>query len=262
MRLFEFTVPPRTPRLVLTRAAALSLIIGAAGCGNSSVRQADPAPGDGGQLGLLPESEAGDVGSDVGSDAASDVAALAAAGGDFVVSNDWQGSAYLVSDAASRYAPLDFSQRAVGEPLCVSGEVAADPTFGSFFELGIHINQPSGDAQAAPVQKAGLALRVTQNRPSPLRAQLVGPDGPGDNQRWCATLDADTELYRRWDVFNTACWDGSGAPYDASPLRSVAIVVPGSNGTATPFDFCLEAFADGDSAADAVIDARTSTGER
>jgi hypothetical protein len=136
----------------------------------------------------------------------------------------------------------------------VRGVVRADPGFGSFFELGINLNQPRDSALPAPVSGTGLALRITRNLPGPLRAQLVGPDSAADNLRWCAELRSEPAQLVDYGAFNTACWNGSGQSYDSGPLRSVAVVVPGSATSDTPFDFCIDGFADATSAGDAVLD--------
>jgi hypothetical protein len=103
------------------------------------------------------------------------------------------------------------------------------------------------------VQGQGLALRIIRNINSPLRAQLVEPNSAGDNTRWCAELSqADPQLLA-YSGFNTACWNNSGTEYQAVPLRSVAVVVPGSNVADVPFDFCIAGFADANAAQDATL---------
>jgi len=174
------------------------------------------------------------------------------AGGDFVVSHAWQGYAYIVGPAPTTYTPMNFAARAAGEPLCVNGTVGAGN--GNFLELGINLNQPSGNAAPADVTAAGLALRIIRRTPSPLRAQLVSPGMTGMTF-WCADLVGEGPYFIRWEDFNTACWDGSGTDYNpADPLRSVAIIVPGAAASPTDFDFCISGYADASTAEDAVLD--------
>jgi len=178
-------------------------------------------------------------------------------GGNFIVSRTWKGAVYLVADPATTYTPDNFESRAPGAPLCVSGSVAPSPTYGGFFELGINLSQPPGEAVgSAPVARTGLAIRIDNRGLSPLRAQLVSPDSDVDNTRWCAELPVSGSTHVLWETFNTACWNASGAGYESTPLRSVAVVIPGSNVAPVPFDFCLEGFADGDQVSDAVLDLR------
>lgn len=223
---------------------------------DSASSESDPAPGNdpSGEGAATSAGGAGTPGDGSGDDVSGPTPEPRRAGGDFVVSNAWRGSAYLVSDAGTSYEPSGFAARQPGEALCARGVVRADPGFGSFFELGIHLNQPAQSALPAAVSGAGLALRIKRNLPGPLRAQLVGPDSTVDNLRWCAELRSEPSQLVEYGAFNTACWNGSGQNYDSGPLRSVALVVPGSATSDTAFDFCIEAFADADSAGDAVLD--------
>jgi hypothetical protein len=93
-----------------------------------------------------------------------------------------------------------------------------------------------------------------------LRVQLQGPNGHkegtvGEADRWCATItEVQGKVFVPYSSFTPKCWemtaDLKGTPYNMQPISAVVFLVPGAP-TATPFDFCINGFAYGNSAADA-----------
>ena len=89
-----------------------------------------------------------------------------------------------------------------------------------------------------------------------MRVQIQGPDGArddeiGENDRWCYTIEeVQGPIFAQYSEFNTRCWDGSGNPYNGEPISAIVFLVPGTTQD-TPFDFCVNGFADGNSVDDA-----------
>jgi len=86
---------------------------------------------------------------------------------------------------------------------------------------------------------AGVTVDVTNTGGSQLRVQIAGPNGATDpNDRWCVLI-AGTGGFIPWGSFNTACWGGYGNSYNGEPITQIAILVPGSDSVAVPFNFCI-----------------------
>jgi len=60
---------------------------------------------------------------------------------------------------------------------------------------------------------------------------------------WCYSLppsSTPTTTTIPFASLNTQCWNGLGSPFTSgTAIRSVSLVVPGSNLITTPFDFCF-----------------------
>jgi hypothetical protein len=195
--------------------------------------------------------------------------------------DDWKGCAWTGIDDTNKgttIAPQDFTGGIDGG-FCVSGKVAATEGWMGVALLGFNLNQDpaAADCKYVPVDpnaegppgvtltKKGLAVDFVKrgaDKTFTLRAQIQGPDGASDpNDRWCANItEAQGKELIEWADFNTECWEGGkGKAYNGEPISAVVFTVPGNgwaegeNGTAsdTPFDFCINGFAAGDSAADA-----------
>lgn len=195
--------------------------------------------------------------------------------------DDWKGCAWTGIDDTNQgtsIAPQDFTAGIDGG-YCVAGEVAATEGWMGVALLGFNLNQDpaSADCKYVPVDpnaegppavtvtKKGLAVDFVKrgaDKTFTLRAQIQGPNGASDpNDRWCANItEAQGKELIEWADFNTECWEGGeGKAYNNEPISAVVFTVPGNgwaegeNGTAsdTPFDFCINGFAAGDSAADA-----------
>jgi len=108
--------------------------------------------------------------------------------------------------------------------------------------IGVNLNQAqSKDAPMNTVvpTSAGVSVDVTDTGGSQLRVQISGPAGATDpNDRWCVPI-AGSGGFIPWGSFNTACWGGYGNAYNGEPLTQIAILVPGSNSVAVPFNFCI-----------------------
>ncbi|HOU92168.1 MAG TPA: hypothetical protein PLU22_14045, partial [Polyangiaceae bacterium] len=101
----------------------------------------------------------------------------------------------------------------------------------------------------------GIAANIVKQGSSTsfvFRIQIQGPDGATDeNNRWCATIAATQgKIFVPYSDFNTKCWDNSGNAYNGEPISAVVFLVPGEP-TAVPYNFCVNGFAEGDSADDA-----------
>jgi hypothetical protein len=181
--------------------------------------------------------------------------------GTFVERGNWHGFAF--SEAVvpgTTLNPATFDARQPGQPFCLSGSVAADPMSQGQAAIGFNINQAAvsdvpGQA-AAPLTATptgtGIALSFTRKVGSVLRIQL---QAPGADLPWCYEVPEVTgTAFAPYSAFNTHCWDGSGEAYTGQPFESVRVQVPGDALEATPYDFCVNGFADGRSVADAPTD--------
>lgn len=207
------------------------------------------------------------------------VAPVEAPGGYFE-SGTWHGYAWTGTETPNTgtiISPADFSTVAPNAPFCASGSVAARADFGGVSLLGFNINQaqlPGEGEIEAPVlsatpTQAGIAINFTKTVSSRLRIQIQGPNGETDeNDRWCYEIpEVGGRAFAPFLTngttvgFNTRCWlapgtvDATdmrpGVAYANQPITSVVFTVPGGDEVATPFDYCIAGFAEGNSAADA-----------
>ena len=137
------------------------------------------------------------------------------------------------SSIALTYGPTSF---------CASGTVGMNGTYSSWANAGFSVNQdPSGASGASsPLVLSGSTFSVSyvNNGGSPLRFQLF--DG---SDYWCYQLPLSTGATTKTIPFaslNTQCWSNGGSSFaSGTPITSVQLLVPGSNTSATPFDFCF-----------------------
>ncbi len=179
----------------------------------------------------------------------------------FVERGTWRGFAAPEGVVqGTTVTPADFGARQAGQPFCLSGSIAAEPAFQGEANIGFTINQaPSSDVpgQAAPVLTTtptgnGIAYTFSKSIGTILRVQLQPPN---DGEPWCYEIpEASGSGFAPYAQFNTACWDGSGQPYNREPIEAVAFQVPGDDQLATPYDFCVGGFADAQSVAEAPTD--------
>jgi len=203
-----------------------------------------------------------------------------------VSSVNWQGCAWGGFDNGSvtsgtSITPQDFTATAANGSYHVSGTVGADPKYESVAMLGFNIAEPiSGDAKQCvyktpdpnaagppgttmPSGPTGIAINWAQGKGSQFRIQIQGPDGSkqgdaGANARWCATIkDAGGPSFVKFTDFYTKCWyvgdtsgNSPGNKYNGEQIDAVVFLVPGTT-VAQPFDFTINGFAPGNSAADA-----------
>ena len=187
---------------------------------------------------------------------------------------DWHGCVWTGIDTLSGSTtvnnPKDFTAGVMNGSYCVSGTV--HPDYDAVALLGFNLAEPNTASCAykpvdvnAPGPPAvmltgtGIAVNFTKKVASTLRIQIQGPNGAKDeNDRWCYTItDPEGPIHATWDKFNTQCWEGGmGTPPMMSgtmltqPISAVVFLVPGAT-NATMFDYCINGFATGTSAADA-----------
>jgi hypothetical protein len=164
-------------------------------------------------------------------------------GGDYVVYGDWHGYAWTAFGGLATISPSDFSSRPSGDPVCVQGAVPADSSYTSFAMLGIYLNQPPDPTQVMSVtpSNGGLAIDLTNSTNAVLRVQIASGGGVTE---WCADLPVAGSAFIPWTSFRAECWIPGGVAYNGEPIVSVAVSVPGSAMTTTPFDFCINSLAD------------------
>jgi glycosyl hydrolase family 12 len=177
-------------------------------------------------------------------------------------SGGWNGYAFTATNVAgTTITPATFETLPAGQPFCVSGSVAADPDFGGVSLLGFNVNQAQQPAAGetdpaigtAIPQGTGIAVSFTKTVAAPLRIQIQGPNGDTlASDRWCYELqNTSGPEFAPYAEFNTACWNGTGTAYAGEPITAVLFTVPGVDMAATPFGYCIDGFADGNSVADA-----------
>lgn len=192
--------------------------------------------------------------------------------------DSWKGCAWTGVDATSAgttIMPQDFKTRAVGEPYCASGTVGPHPDYESVALLGFNLNEdpatadcsydPNTATSAGPpgvqMTETGIAANIVKQGSDTsftFRVQIQGQNGATDaNDRWCATITATQgKIFVPYTDFNTECWTATsttpatGTPYNNEPISAVVFLVPGEP-TALPYNFCVNGFAAGNSAADA-----------
>ncbi len=188
---------------------------------------------------------------------------------------DWHGCVWtgvdMVASTTTTNTPKDFTAGVTDGSYCVSGSVHAD--YDSVALLGFNLAEPMEGANCAykPVDVnaagppgvmltgTGIAVNFSKKLGATLRIQIQGPDGAKDpNDRWCYTITEPAgPVFAEWSKFNTECWEGGmGTPPATSggmlteDISAVVFLVPGAT-AATPFDYCINGFATGTSAADA-----------
>jgi hypothetical protein len=193
---------------------------------------------------------------------------------------DWHGCAWtgVGTKGASTVTPKDFVAKPATEAFCVKGVVGAEPMYESVALLGFNVNEPntttceskavdtSADGPpAVTVTSAGLAVDFVKQGADTsftLRVQVQGPNGHKDGDvgaadRWCANIvEVQGKTFLPWSEFTPSCWETAvadrGTPFDPAknPVSAIVFPVPGAP-TDTPYDFCINGFAYGSSAADA-----------
>jgi len=191
---------------------------------------------------------------------------------------EWEGCAWtgVGTDGVSTITPQDFVAKPPTDAYCVAGSVGAEPEYKSVALLGFNVNEPNtasctykpvdvnadGPPSTTPMA-TGIAVDFVKrgsNTSFTLRVQIQGPNGHkagavGEADRWCATItEVQGKVFVPYNMFTPKCWETTaslrGTPYANQPISAVVFLVPGAP-TATPFDFCVNGFAYGDSAADA-----------
>lgn len=208
---------------------------------------------------------------------------IAEPGPGYFTTGAWQGYAWTAIESdpvqgQTTRTPVDFTTLPDGEPFCLTGTVAADPPssptandgYQGFAMLGFNLNQagvPDVPGTEPPIQTVtptaeGLAFTFQLNTGN-LRVQIQGLNPADPAQRWCASVappDAQGRGFIPWSSFHQTCYDPTavaanpagfyGAGGARPPIAALSFQVPGDI-VPTPFDFCVDGFADGASIADA-----------
>lgn len=161
----------------------------------------------------------------------------------FATNGTWMGYAFTATfGTTATISPVCPTPCFTGTmPLCASGTVGADPTFGSGALLGWNVAQAmptaGGTATVGTVATSGTGVAVTVS--AAVTGGRVQIQGATSANTWCANLTGTTAMIP-WAMFNTKCWDPpSGTAFTAgTAISAVQIVVP-AMGTAVPFNFCL-----------------------
>jgi hypothetical protein len=241
---------------------------GAGGSGSTSTAGASSTTGGSGTVGTAGSGSTGTAGS----------GSTGTGGPGYWTSKDWHGCSWtgVGTDGTSTITPKDFTAKAAGAPYCVSGTVGAEPAYKSVALLGFNVNEPSsascvykpvdttgsGPPSVTPTAD-GIALNFVKQGTDTtftLRVQIQGPNGAmagaaGAADRWCATIsEVSGKVFVPWSAFTPSCWATTtaekGTPYAKQPISAVVFTVPGKL-TDTPFNFCVNGFTYGSSAADA-----------
>jgi hypothetical protein len=194
--------------------------------------------------------------------------------GGYFRSGAWNGYAFTAANVdvvpGTTITPANFDNIMPGQPFCVSGSVAPDPDtdgvtgplgYRGVSLLGFNINQAALAAEGelepaigtAVPTGTGIAVAFTKTVTSTLRIQIQGPTGEtNENDRWCFQIPGNAgPIFAPYSEFNTKCWDNTGIGYTGQPLTTVVFTVPGADMNPTPYGYCIDGFADGNSAADA-----------
>jgi len=189
----------------------------------------------------------------------------------------WHGCPWAAIDTAAgtttSITPTDVSAIANGGPYHVSGTVAGNSSYSAFAMFGFNLGQSSAGASCAydptlmtktgtpgvtmPSASTGIALNIAYLKAVPqIRVQLMGPNAATDaNSRWCQIIPTlSSPVFLKFTDFYTSCWGtdaaSKGTAYSGQPISSISFIVPGIT-TAIPYDFVVNGFAAGTSAADA-----------
>jgi hypothetical protein len=194
------------------------------------------------------------------------------------VEKNWHGCAWTGKGdlGVTTITPMDFVAKPPADPFCVSGSVGAEPMYQSVALLGFNVNEAppatcaykaadpnaSGPPSVVPTGE-GLAINFVKRGADTaftLRVQIQGPNGHkpgavGEGDRWCATLtEVQGKIFVPYSSFTPKCWEMTaalkGTPYAKQPISAVVFNVPGKL-TATPYDFCVNGFTYGATAAEA-----------
>jgi len=196
----------------------------------------------------------------------------------YVTEKDWHGCSWTGKGdlGATTITPMDFTTKPPADPFCVSGKVGAEPDYKSVALLGFNVNEPppatcaykaadpNADGPPSVVPTAeGIAVNFVKrgaNTAFKLRVQIQGPNGAkpdpvGAMDRWCATItEVQGKIFVPWSSFTPSCWATTpaeqGTPYAKQPISAIVFSVPGEL-TDVPFDFCVNGFVQGATAADA-----------
>ena len=210
-----------------------------------------------------------------------------------VTSVDWHGCAWtgidIVAGTTTKVTPQDFTTGvAEGGPYHVTGTVFNN--YNSVALLGFNLNEattgksdqckynPAAATAAGPPgvtfpsSTTGIAFNWGQGGTSQIRIQIQASDGATNAaHRWCYNVTgAGGASFAPYTQFNTACWGTAGSTtnplgtyYDGSvQISAVVFLIAGDATKLMPFDFTVNGFAPGNSAADAPKGGATVCGKQ
>jgi hypothetical protein len=92
-------------------------------------------------------------------------------------------------------------------------------------------------ASALSLSGNSMTLSFENFAGSPLRVQIID----SSYNYWCYTLtQAAGPVTIPMSSFNTRCWDNSGQSFQpGTGISALQLIVPGSDTTSTPFNFCF-----------------------
>ena len=137
------------------------------------------------------------------------------------------------SSISLTYGPTSF---------CASGTVGQNSTYNCWATAGFNVNQSSsgasGSASSLVLSGSTISVSYVNSGGSSLELQLY--DG---SDYWCYYLPPSTSPTTKTIPFsslNTQCWNNGGSAFvSGTPITVVQLVVPGSNTSPTPFNFCF-----------------------
>jgi hypothetical protein len=137
------------------------------------------------------------------------------------------------SSISLTYGPTSF---------CASGTVGQNSTYNCWATAGFNVNQASsgasGSASSLVLSGSTISVSYVNSGGSSLELQLY--DG---SDYWCYYLPPSTSPTTKTIPFsslNTQCWNNGGSAFvSGTPITVVQLVVPGSNTSPTPFNFCF-----------------------
>lgn len=161
----------------------------------------------------------------------------------------WHGYAFDFTETpncGSTISPADFSMCSTTCALTVTGSVAAATaanTYCGVVGLGININQAQGSKTAAAVAPTGTGIKVAFTETPATAAFRVQLRDDTTSTQWCYTVTGSSPASIPYAMFNTACWDGTGAAYVKQPITSVQVLIAGG-ATATTYSMGVTSIAE------------------
>jgi xyloglucan-specific endo-beta-1,4-glucanase len=183
----------------------------------------------------------------------------------------WTGVDVLGGTPPTTNKPQDFLTKPAADPYCVAGTVIAN--YDAVALLGFNLAEPVAPGVSCAYKPAnpnadgppavtltgtGIAVSFSKKTATELRIQVQGPNGGkagavGAADRWCyKIIPAAGPVFAPYNMFNSACWDGTGTTFNpaVNKVSAVVFLVPGA-AAPTPFDYCIGGFNTGSSIADA-----------
>lgn len=161
--------------------------------------------------------------------------------GGYIEADPWHG--YIdnwTTGDGSTISPKTFDDIQNDDSLCVMGNISAMPDWSGTALITMTINEDaertSAETWAPKVPETeGIYVDVSNPGKTELRVQIES-----GGSRWCAVIDKSGGTFIQWSLFNTHCWDNSGAYYAGEPIAKVGVLMPGHNRDDRPYHYCIE----------------------